>query len=91
MRCIIVLLAMVSFPCLAKPDPVESSDDAVVSFGAETDMNSRYIWRGIILDDQLVIQPAVSISVQHMAFSIWNNHVPQEVRLIFSFIPEHIV
>jgi len=48
----------------------------VVSYGMEVDVCSRYIWHGIIIADNMVLQPSAWVTVHDMTFSIWNNHTP---------------
>jgi hypothetical protein len=44
-----------------------------ITFGAETDFNSRYIWRGMTLSDKPVLQPSVWISGFGFVFTAWRN------------------
>jgi len=62
---------------LAQEQEGEATDEGGVSWGAETDVNSQYVWRGIIFDKHLVVQPTAWLSAKNLTFSLWNNHVPQ--------------
>lgn len=73
-------LAMVltSSPCQTQEGPAGASSEAerIISLGAEADMNSKYIWRGIVFENRPVVQPSVWASARNFTLSIWNNHVP---------------
>jgi len=49
------------------------ADNQKIGFGGELDFNSRYIWRGIPLSDQPVMQPSAWISGFGFEFTAWNN------------------
>ena len=73
-----VALSRFSSLCLAQAEVAEAANATTITGGAETDMNSRYIWHGIIFDDQFVVQPTVWLSTRNFTLSLWNNHVPQQ-------------
>src|SRR5213593_4619108 len=49
------------------------ADSHKINFGLETDFNSRYIWRGIVLSDGPVLQPSAWISGFGFEFTAWRN------------------
>jgi hypothetical protein len=51
----------------------ESEASATFSYGAETDLKSSYVWRGIMLDDGPVGQPSAWISAFGFTFTAWSN------------------
>ncbi|MFH1011174.1 MAG: hypothetical protein V1784_08070 [bacterium] len=50
----------------------------------EIDVCSRYIWHGIVVADNVVLQPSAWLTVHDMTFSIWNNHTPAAERWRFA-------
>jgi len=53
-------------------DPVLTTREAVTC-GFETDINTKYIWRGITVNDGLVIQPYVWASYRNFTLAAWGN------------------
>ncbi len=49
------------------------ADHDKINFGLETDFNSRYVWRGIVLSDRPVLQPSAWISGFGFEFTAWRN------------------
>ena len=72
---LMVLILIGSFVPALGQDDLQASEP-VISWGVETDVNSQYIWRGIVFEDHLVVQPSAWISAHGLTFSVWNNHVP---------------
>jgi hypothetical protein len=72
-----VAAALASSACLGQNNPAQISSEAerMISLGAEADMNSRYIWRGIIFEDNPVAQPSLWASFRSLTLSLWSNHV----------------
>ena len=54
-------------------DSQETAADATITYGAETDINSGYLWRGLLLDDGPVVQPSAWISAFGFTFTAWGN------------------
>jgi hypothetical protein len=54
-------------------DSQESVARDTFTYGAEMDFNSRYVWRGILLDDVPVWQPSAWISAFGFTFTAWGN------------------
>jgi hypothetical protein len=52
---------------------VLATDEQIVTFGVSADYYSKYIWRGQVLDDKSVLQPAASISAYGFTGSLWGN------------------
>jgi hypothetical protein len=50
-----------------------SAARATFTYGAETDFNSGYVWRGLLLDDGPVEQPSAWISAFGFTFTAWSN------------------
>jgi hypothetical protein len=59
------------------PDRQSDSQESVASptftYGAETDLNSGYVWRGLLLDDGPIVQPSAWISAFGFTFTAWSN------------------
>ena len=49
------------------------ADSHKINFGLETDFNSQYLWRGIVLSDRPVLQPSAWISGFGFEFTAWRN------------------
>lgn len=50
-----------------------AAEDKVVTYGVSADYFSKYIWRGQVLDNKSVFQPAVSASAYGFTGSLWGN------------------
>jgi hypothetical protein len=50
-----------------------AAEEQAVKFGLSADYYSKYIWRGQNLNDESVLQPAVSVSAYGFTGSIWGN------------------
>ncbi len=82
---------------IASGNPVPDStnaEDSKIYWGIETDLNDKYLWRGITYDKGFVIQPNIWISYRNVTFSVWNNipaysnsHLirPNEIDLSLSY------
>lgn len=46
---------------------------AAVDVSIDTAVNSKYIWRGIVLNDHPVFQPSFTVENQGFAFNVWGN------------------
>ena len=44
-----------------------------VDISVDTAVNSRYIWRGIVLNDHMVFQPGVTVGGNGFSFNVWGN------------------
>jgi hypothetical protein len=74
--CLIVcLLLMVSLGYAAEYVADSSATEPSVTFGAEADFNSRYVWRGIPFSDGAVMQSSVWVSKSDFTLTLWNNFV----------------
>jgi hypothetical protein len=49
------------------------SDNKSITYGFETDINSKYLWRGIDYNDGLVIQPNLWVSYRNFTAGLWGN------------------
>jgi hypothetical protein len=50
-----------------------ASEEQVVKFGLTSDYYSKYIWRGQVLSNKSVLQPAMSASAYGTTLSVWGN------------------
>jgi hypothetical protein len=58
----------------AAETPAQVTDkESTFTYGAEMDFNSRYVWRGLLLDDGPVGQPSAWISAFGFTFTAWGN------------------
>jgi len=63
-------------PAPTSPSPYEETEiDQELSYGAETDFNSKFVWRGIVLSDKPVIQPTAWISYAGFTFLAEDNEL----------------
>jgi hypothetical protein len=54
--------------------PAQLTDkESTFTYGAEMDFNSRYVWRGLLLDDGPVGQPSAWISAFGFTLTAWSN------------------
>jgi hypothetical protein len=54
--------------------PAKSTDkESTFTYGAEMDFNSRYVWRGLLLDDGPVGQPSAWVSAFGFTLTAWSN------------------
>lgn len=80
---VVVVLALAiilaSSLCRAQDASVTASSGAerTISLGVEADMNTQYIWRGIVFESSPVIQPSVWVSARSLTLSVWNSHAPR--------------
>jgi hypothetical protein len=54
-------------------DSQESVPPGAFTYGAETDFNSGYVWRGLLLDEGPVTQPSAWVSAFGFTFTAWSN------------------
>ena len=78
------LLCVSGIACLGQEQAVDATDDStpVVSGGGEVDVNSQYIWRGIVFEDHVVIQPTVWVTARDLTLSIWNNRAAHDDQYV---------
>ena len=50
-----------------------SEDNQKITYGAEADFHSAYVWRGIVLNSRPVMQPSVWISAYGTTLTAWSN------------------
>jgi hypothetical protein len=54
--------------------PAKLTDkESTFTYGAEMDFNSRYVWRGLLLDDGPVGQPSAWVSAFGFTLTAWSN------------------
>ena len=68
MFCITVLITLFTFA-----SAVLAAKEEKVKFSASADYYSKYIWRGQVLDNKSVFQPAVSASIYGFTGTLWGN------------------
>ena len=61
--------------CQATDPDEEDTSVAGFSWGAESDFSSKYLWRGISINEGLVIQPNLFASFGNLSAGIWGNLV----------------
>jgi uncharacterized protein (TIGR02001 family) len=67
---VIVSFALLTFCSL----PAFAEDESPVSASADVSILSQYVWRGYALsDDNMVIQPSVTVSYNGFSFNLWGN------------------
>lgn len=73
------LLLLSGIACLGQEKPADAAGTAepLVSGGVEVDVNSQYIWRGIVFEDHIVFQPTVWLTARDLTLSVWNNRAAQ--------------
>ena len=49
--------------------------EKILTFGCDADFNSKYVWKGIVINDKPVIQPVVWLSAYDVTLSIFGNFV----------------
>jgi hypothetical protein len=59
-------------PEIAKA-PEASEAESEISYGAEIEVNSRYIWHGIPYSEGGVVQPSIWLSRNGFTFTVWAN------------------
>src|ERR1051326_7788463 len=60
----------------AQKAQVESAKPAhPITFGAETDATSRYVWRGLALSEKAVQQSQLWAATRGLTFTVWSNFV----------------
>jgi len=57
----------------AQDSPQAARPDQKFAYGAETDFNSAYVWRGIVLTDRPLMQPSAWISASGFTLIAWSN------------------
>lgn len=65
---LVVLAVVVSFGGVALAE-----DSPSIGFDVSADFNSKYIWRGQLLDDDYVFQPGISMTFGKFTAGIWGN------------------
>jgi hypothetical protein len=55
------------------PEDEDDDDDSPYTLGAEVDLNSRYLWRGLALSQGAVAQPSVWGSAYGLNAVLWTN------------------
>ncbi len=59
--------------CFAQEPLGRPEEDHALSYGAEADFSSGYVWRGLLLNDGPVVQPSAWISRFGLTFYVWSN------------------
>jgi hypothetical protein len=69
--CSIVIISLTPYICRAEETPESSRP---ITFGAELDVNSLYIWRGLALSRGMVLQPSAFVTIHNATLSSWSNY-----------------
>ena len=70
MRKMILLVVLVGLVSAAFWTPALAEDDAV-SVDAEVTLISQYIWRGMVLNEDLSLQPTLTVAKSGFSFNVW--------------------
>jgi hypothetical protein len=72
---VLVTLLINLIPLAAQTERQFNSDEdgRKITYGAETDFNSAYAWRGIVLNSRPVMQPSLWISAYGTTLTAWGN------------------
>jgi hypothetical protein len=68
-----ILISACGVKAAEEPASPVKQNEQVVKFGISADYYSKYIWRGEVLDNKSVLQPAISASAYGFTGSIWGN------------------
>ena len=68
----VLLISMNGFCQVSGPDS-GSEEKKPLSWGFDTDINTKYVWRGITINDGLVIQPDFWASYGNFSGGLWGN------------------
>jgi uncharacterized protein (TIGR02001 family) len=66
----LVLFILINGKVLSQTDSVENNN---YSFEVESTFSSKYVWRGIIYNEGLVFQPAITVNKDNWGAQIWSN------------------
>lgn len=64
---VILIIVFINIPAMAQDDNYE------VWFEADNTFNSKYVWRGIVLNDDWVWQPSTTLGLGLFSFNVWAN------------------
>lgn len=67
------LLALAPVAAMAQEAPATIFEKLGITATGSIDFYSDYIWRGFTLDEDAVVQPAVSLSVRGFTFTYWSS------------------
>ena len=68
-----ILLSSCGVKAAEEPNLFAKENQQLVKFGISADYYSKYIWRGQVLSERSVFQPAVSASTYGFTGTIWGN------------------
>lgn len=71
----ITLALMLAMSAIA-PSQAKAADGWAVDF--DLTVNSKYVWRGMLLVDDMVLQPSVNVSKGGFTFNWWGNFEPTD-------------
>lgn len=60
--------------CMARSEGAAEESVSVVSANADLPLYSAYVWRGQVLNDEPVFQPAMNLSKGGFGFNAWGNY-----------------
>ncbi len=73
LACLFLFGGTAFVPVFAQNDIVEEEENIALSGGVETGIYSKYIWRGMELNDKGVFQPEAWLSLYDFEVEIWGN------------------
>ena len=62
-----VAIALVAAPLVA------AEDEPSLEIEATAEVASRYVWRGLVLDDEAVLEPSATLAWRGLSFEAWAN------------------
>ena len=68
-----VVMGMVAGSACAQEEAAAAGDEKPWSIEAGADFNSKYVWRGILVTDDPVLQPWITFAFKGFSFNIWAN------------------
>ncbi|MDD5087266.1 MAG: hypothetical protein PHI18_00510 [bacterium] len=71
-------LSICTIPAAASFPPEEENSGPALSYGSDLDINSRYLWRGMVCNDRAVAQPSAWIALSDWSLSVWGNRGLEE-------------
>ena len=70
----LVLALSLALPAAARAQDGAEDEGAAVSVGAEVDLASSYLWRGLQISDRANLQPSVWLSSGSWELGTWGSH-----------------
>jgi len=68
-----LLIDLIPLAAQTERQPNSSENNQKITYGAEADFHSAYVWRGIVLNSRPVMQPSLWISAYGTTLTAWSN------------------